>query len=693
MVSSILVVDDDAAFRRLLRAVFASRGWRLYEARRISEARAELAARQIDLVIVDGLLPDGNGLDLLAEIAQSESKTRRIFVSAFRGFHDKLTHRRLVDDLRVSLVLRKPLIATELVAQIESLLQSDGGRGETGARNNQPEWAGESALATELEDLRLAYVQKLRDQLGALRKEVREAAASKERRKAAASNVRFLAHKLHGTSGTCGYPEVSANLGRIESLMAESEVEPELRTERFYETIEAVLAEAEEKLAAPTLRDGQVESGDQDRRLANGTALIVHADPQLLGQIARIGEKHLFAVRAFADEAQALAGTRNQQIDAALISTSLPDGGNPYRLAASIRSRIGCNRMGVAFIADTDDLRTRLLAVEAEADLFLVQSSDPEQYAQVIDRLMIKSRQARPKALIVEDDADFAGFLSQELTGSGIDSVHLNEPTEIFATLERERPDIVISDIIMPGISGFDLCRIVRSQLEWSEIPIVLITAGTDSTFRKAAYDAGADDYVLKPIVKEELLGRIRARLERARVCGEHRRHDSLTGLALRSTFQPVILARMADAVRRRSEIAFALLDVDHFKRVNDAYGHFCGDRVLATLGKLLKMRLRTEDAACRWGGEEIVIAYGDTPAEAAKRSLDRILDEFRSFPFQSEEGETFRASFSAGIAAFPAEGKGLSAVLEVADRRLYHAKRAGRSRILVSSSEIEENG
>ena len=141
-------------------------------------------------------------------------------------------------------------------------------------------------------------------------------------------------------------------------------------------------------------------------------------------------------------------------------------------------------------------------------------------------------------------------------------------------------------------------------------------------------------------------------------------------------------MSQMALARRRGSTVAVCLIDLDHFKSINDTYGHIAGDRVLSALGRLLSSSFRVEDLRGRWGGEEFVVAFSDETAESAKAILERARKEFVRFFFDGEHGERFQAAFSAGVACYPEAGETIEDVFKVADRRLYAVKEAGRNNI-----------
>src|ERR1019366_3584587 len=219
------------------------------------------------------------------------------------------------------------------------------------------------------------------------------------------------------------------------------------------------------------------------------------------------------------------------------------------------------------------------------------------------------------------------------------------------------------------------------------DVPILFLTARNDLESRIAAFDAGADDYLAKPLVPEELLSRVRVRLDRRRLLRGTTERDPLTRCMSRGALLDALGSRLSEARRHSRTLSLALLDLDRFKRINDTYGHVVGDHVLMGLGRLLTARFRLEDLRGRWGGEEFVIAFPNEPAATAAVVLSRVLEEFGRLPFQSEKGEKFFVSFSAGVSSFPADGNSVDALIRAADKRIYDAKRGGRAHVVVTDA------
>jgi diguanylate cyclase (GGDEF)-like protein len=315
--------------------------------------------------------------------------------------------------------------------------------------------------------------------------------------------------------------------------------------------------------------------------------------------------------------------------------------------------------------------------------LFLTKPVDAYAFDAAADQLLAPRRQERLRVLVIDDDPAFVLVVAAVLEGEGIlvrsasDATHLNE------LLDEVHPDLILLDAMLPHVSGWDAIRIVRTTPEHRDVPILFVTGRTDLESRVAAFNAGADDYLGKPLVPEELLARVRVRLDRRRLVREMTERDPLTRCLSRRAVLDALGSRLSEARRHARVLSLAVLDIDRFKRVNDTYGHLVGDHVLAALGRLLNARFRMEDLRGRWGGEEFLLVFPGETAATTAAVLSRVLSEFRVVPFRSEEGRRFFVTFSAGVAAFPGDGATVERLLRAADARLYEAKSAGRNHVV----------
>jgi len=211
----------------------------------------------------------------------------------------------------------------------------------------------------------------------------------------------------------------------------------------------------------------------------------------------------------------------------------------------------------------------------------------------------------------------------------------------------------------------------------------LFLTAQTGLSARLAAFEAGGDDYLPKPVAPAELLMRVKVRLERARLLRERADKDVLTGLMIRRAFMEQLSGLLSESKTNNLRFSLCLLDIDHFKHVNDNYGHLSGDRVLAYFGQLIRRRFRVEDLRGRWGGEEFIVAFRHIDKQTAKGALERCLDELKGQIFEGDNGEIFSVSFSGGLVSFPEDGESPQTLIKLADECLYEAKHRGRSQVV----------
>jgi diguanylate cyclase (GGDEF)-like protein len=302
------------------------------------------------------------------------------------------------------------------------------------------------------------------------------------------------------------------------------------------------------------------------------------------------------------------------------------------------------------------------------------------------------------RILVVDDDADRRELVAKTLRRDGHEVDCLGDAGDLFDHVAARPPDLVLLDVMLPGASGIELVADLRMQDELKLVPIVLFTAAIDdedSVVRGLM--CGADDYITCPWRLHELRARVHVQLRNRRerellawsqAQGARLRHDALrdplTGLANRRAVDRAIDDMLRDGV----PFVMLLLDLDHFKAINDTHGHPAGDEVLRAMGSLLTSRARQGDIAGRYGGEEfVIVARGATGAVAASIA-DRYLEAVRSLKLSPEAGVS-SVTTSIGVAWYdPQRGVPTSRaqVLAAADEALYLAKRGGRDRVVLQS-------
>lgn len=336
--------------------------------------------------------------------------------------------------------------------------------------------------------------------------------------------------------------------------------------------------------------------------------------------------------------------------------------------------------VSVVFLSEDESVRTRLAAVRAGVDLYLTKPVAVHAVTEFLHGIDASSAEPPYRILVVDDDVDLAQFLGRHLERAGMSVRTLSDPTAILDHCREFSPDLVLMDLYMPQCNGVELARVVRQIDELVSVPIVFLSAETDEERQLLAMAGGGDDFLTKPIRPASLMTAVRARVGRARTLRSFIARDGLTGLLNHTHIKDRLRAEAARVSRTEGMMAVAMIDVDHFKEVNDRHGHSAGDRVLRSLSLTLQRRIRRSDEAGRYGGEEFLVIFPDASNGDAAAVVDGIRRDFAELGHLGKEGP-FHVTFSAGVAHFPAYPDAES-LCEAADEALFRAKRAGRNRV-----------
>ena len=263
-------------------------------------------------------------------------------------------------------------------------------------------------------------------------------------------------------------------------------------------------------------------------------------------------------------------------------------------------------------------------------------------------------------------------------------TMQLTDPTQALAALAEFRPDMVLMDMYMPGCNGREVAQVIRQVPDYVGLPIVYLSSETDRAKQFSAMRIGAEGFLTKPVVAQELVAAVAIRAERMRTLRSLMARDSLTGLFNHTTTTQLLEKALAAAERDHSPLCFVMLDIDQFKTINDRYGHPMGDQVILALSRLLQQRLRSADIVGRYGGEEFAAILQNIQPQQAAQLIDQLRADFAKLSFHTPTGQ-FCCSFSAGIASYPSHSR-LELLREAADKALYAAKRNGRNRVILDS-------
>ena len=283
------------------------------------------------------------------------------------------------------------------------------------------------------------------------------------------------------------------------------------------------------------------------------------------------------------------------------------------------------------------------------------------------------------KLLIVDDDPAMLTLLQGLLSNWGFQMRLLSDPQRFWETLEKFDPDLVILDIEMPYFSGFDLCQRLRDEPQWSDLPVLFLSAHTEAAAIQKVFAVGADDYIRKPIVAAELVARVTTWLARARSRRAEAEIDLLTGVSNRSKSTQDLTRLLALAERYRQPLSLIVIDFDNFKRVNTDYGHAVGDRLLRRFGACLRTTFRDQDVVSRWGGEEFIVGLYEADRAKSHQYLNTLSQAWQQACTASED-DRLQIPFSAGIAVYPQDAADLQGLYQAADRALSQVKAAERN-------------
>ncbi|MDZ7870549.1 MAG: diguanylate cyclase [Rheinheimera sp.] len=365
----------------------------------------------------------------------------------------------------------------------------------------------------------------------------------------------------------------------------------------------------------------------------------------------------------------------------AIIDLNLPDGSRAqvFELVASLH-RLGSKAI---MMTSENNFEVRMLAVRNHAAAFF---NKPPKINELVAKIrgLLDIENERPYRILMVDDQDSVlSYYKTLLEHDGFEFRGITRPTELLTALDAYSPDLFILDYLLPDYNGAELARMLRQIPEYEAVPILFMTAEQSALIKDDLVELGSDDVIPKDLSPDSLLAQLNARVKRGRKLRQLMKQDSLTRLHNHGYIQELAQQLFVMAQRNQQGCSLIMLDIDHFKSVNDRFGHAVGDRVIVSLSQLLLQRLRKSDAIGRYGGEEFLVLMPDTMPADALKVMQQILTQFGQIAF-NEDRQMFSVTFSAGIAC-STDFDSAQAALEAADKSLYLAKAAGRNQVQVA--------
>ncbi|PHN32367.1 diguanylate cyclase [Pseudomonas sp. ICMP 561] len=356
--------------------------------------------------------------------------------------------------------------------------------------------------------------------------------------------------------------------------------------------------------------------------------------------------------------------------------------GEGLKLAAGVQQGLEQKLPLIFFSHHETDTPTRLAAVRAGGEEFLTGTLEASSLLEKIEILTCVAQYEPYKVLIIDDSRAQALHTERLLNSAGIVTRTLLDPIQAMAELADFQPDLIILDMYMPGCTGTELAKVIRHNDRYVSVPIIYLSAEDDLDKQLDAMSEGGDDFLTKPIKPRHLITTVRNRAARARNLKARMVRDSLTGLYNHTHILQLLEDCCFRARRENQRLCFAMLDIDHFKKVNDSHGHPMGDRVIKSLALFLKQRLRKTDYIGRYGGEEFAIVMPDTDIQSAHFTLDEIRRRFAEIHYPAQPADLF-CTFSAGVVEMGDKDDSLL-LASRADEALYRAKHAGRNHVFL---------
>ncbi|HZX52150.1 MAG TPA: diguanylate cyclase [Pseudomonas sp.] len=539
-------------------------------------------------------------------------------------------------------------------------------------------------LQAHLQQLGEQFAQRLQQELPELAGKARQLqqADDVESQQHLLSSLRDQLHKLAGSAGTFGFNGLGQQARELEQQAEQWLDSLQQKQQRLQDFIHGLERLAEQ----PQLIEPEAAPAGTSARLASLASTTCARVIYILEDESSIGENIRLTLNTFGYKAEHFsriealdAAIAKHLPDALIIDVNLPEENQTgLDYAAALNQRLE-EPLPLLVLTTQNDFATQLQAVRAGAQGFFTKPLDITKLENRLERCFAQQNGEPYRVMIVDDDHDLASRYSLVLRGADMLVETVQNPELILATMASFNPEVLLLDINMPNYGGPELAQIIRFNDDWLRVPIIYLSAETAITRQMGALVKAGDDFITKPISDNSLITTVFARAQRARLLSNALSRDSLTGLLKHADIKEQVALEQERGLRSGKSASVVMLDIDHFKQVNDNYGHVVGDSVIRALANLLRQRLRRIDSLGRYGGEEFLAVLPDCSAAQAERIVDEIRQQFSAICFSAGDRE-FNVTLSAGIAGAP--GLTASELMEQADRALYQAKHSGRNQV-----------
>ncbi len=502
-------------------------------------------------------------------------------------------------------------------------------------------------------------------------------------------NLHRLLHNLVDESKTFGHSELSLISSSVEQLFKnalQTDVPPD---GAHVKTIQQQLGELKQRLKQSTpikTVEEYSKQADKVNSQASGTVFVVEDDVEAAQELALQLRYYGYEVEVFNHLEKFRAAIQSCAGEIVLMDVEFPEdemGGIHFMEQAQRELK---QQAKVIFISVHDTLSYRLGAIRAGGVAYFTKPINSAELIDQIDVMTASQVQEPFRILIVEDSSISMAYYSSVLEQAEMQIKSLEDPMKLLDVLNSFSPDLILMDLYLPGCNGIELSKVVRQIDGFQNIPIVHLVNANDLNTQSEVMNLRGSDFLLKPISPTQLVAAITSRVSRMRSLHSLMILDGPTGLLNHTAIKEELAREVIRSNRLNTPLSFATIDVDCFKKLNDNYGYAAGDRVVKSLARLLKQRLRETDVVGRYGGDEFSVILNDTDAASAAKVIDEIRSVFNRSMHLSQDDEFF-VSFSCGIADL-AHFSDVTGLTEAAEKAMFQAKQRGRNKVVVNSGE-----
>jgi len=408
--------------------------------------------------------------------------------------------------------------------------------------------------------------------------------------------------------------------------------------------------------------------------------IVVSSDQGRLSSLAQRLDSLGMSVRPCASWAEAKDQIMKAFPQGLLLCVPLRDG-NGYDLITGCRSLPGGENVSIVLLSEEPGFLDKIAAIKAGADAFFELPVEVDVIVQKLRFLFERGKPERYRILSVEDDPDQANFIVTTLENAGYHVAWVQDPKKFEEALLTFVPDLILLDIVMGEINGFELARFVRQNERFAAMPILFLTTQNQLEAHIESARAGGDDHLIKPVNPQLLVATIAGKLERYRIFQRLLRNDGLTQILNHSHFMEYAQRSVRIRSKKFPQV-LTIFDIDGLRTINDTYGYAVGDRTILALVQIIKWTFRHTEIIGRIGGDEIAILDDSLTVHESVEVVKSLLEQFAGVPHKAA-GQIFRVTASAGVSQVSGEGN-LQMLMERASEALMRAKAQGQNQAVL---------